>query len=147
NVNTTGLTAIPGRDYSIPATITFAPGETNKALVVVVTNRISVKPIQDFEVDIYSSEGLPILNGSAMGTIVTAAPGKLDHFTWNLITSPKTNGLPFNITISARDYNEALATNFNAAATLNGFYVGGFRTNVLLGSVDTGNPNSMGSST
>ena len=133
------------RDYFLLTnTVTFAAGETNKDFVVVVTNHTTVKPSQDFEVDIYGiSDGAYLINGSAIGTINTAPPGRLDHFTWNFISSPKSNGLPFNATVSARDFSEGLATNFTGPASLAAYSVNAYLTNSIWGTTNSPDLNSF----
>jgi hypothetical protein len=71
---------------------------------------------------------------------VTPAPGTvLDHFVWNALSSPQTSGVPFAVTITAKDSSNITVTNFTGSVALTG-------TDALSGSM-LGSPlhNSSGS--
>ena len=49
---------------------------------------------------------------------VVPASGVIDHFVWSAIPSPRTNGVPFGVTISAQDFYNTTASNFTGTASL-----------------------------
>ncbi len=123
------LDYLPTNNY-----LTFAPGQTNLSVSVLVTSHISAKPSQSFSMNTSSVSYAKILRGTGTGTIITALPGQLDHFSWGAISSPQSNGIPFTATVYARDFFDGPATNFSGAAALTAFSVNSYRTNTFLGS-------------
>lgn len=130
--NTYEASAIENLDF-VPAAdvLTFAPGQTNLSIQVAVTNHATVKPAQTLKVTLWNQDYAKLDRSEAVGTIVTALPGRLDHFGWDNLPSPQSNGLPFNVTVTARDFFENLATNFSGTVALSAFSVGSYRTNAF----------------
>jgi hypothetical protein len=64
--------------------------------------------------------GLSITMASATGSNMTFTVGALpvDHFEWAAIASPRTNGVPFPVTLTAKDSLGATTTNFAGAVSL-----------------------------
>jgi uncharacterized repeat protein (TIGR01451 family) len=127
--------------------LTFAPGQTNLSVRVLVTDHTSVKPSQFFNMVITWASDVKISRDTGVGTILTALPGQLDHFSWDAISSPQSNGLPFTATVRARDFFEGLATNFSGATALSSFVVNSYRTNNFLGSIGESYPIWVGPAT
>ena len=127
-------TAIGDNDYvPVSTSLTLAPGQTNLAVMVVVTNHATAKPSQFFYVYLYSASNAKIDRDTGSGTIVTALPGQVDHFDWDPISSPQISGRSFAVTVRARDFFGGLADGFNGAAALGGFFVVTYRTNTFFG--------------
>jgi uncharacterized repeat protein (TIGR01451 family) len=117
--STSNGSAIGYSDYTpVNGYVTFLPGQTNLSINVPVMNHASVKPSQAFYMTISSPGYAKISRATGTGTIITVLPGQLDHFDWSTITSPQSNGVPFPVTVSARDYFENLTTNFSGAVGL-----------------------------
>jgi len=130
--NTREASAIENLDF-LPAAdvLTFAPGQTNLSIQVPVTNHVTVKPAQTFNVTLWNQDYAKLDRSEAVGTIVTALPGRLDHFSWESVPSPQSNGYPFNVAVTARDFFGNVATNFNGVVTLRAFSVDNYRTNAF----------------
>jgi uncharacterized repeat protein (TIGR01451 family) len=118
-------TAIGGTDYlSVNNYLTFNPGQTNQTVSVVVNNHVTAKPSQTFYLNLSSAVNAKIGRNQALGTIVTALPGQLDHLAWSDIASPQSNSVPFGVTISAQDYYNTTVSNFTGPVALSGASVG-----------------------
>jgi uncharacterized repeat protein (TIGR01451 family) len=117
---TSNGTATASSDY-VPVystQLTFLAGETNKTITIVVNNHATVRPAQSFYVALASPFNAKITRGMGLGTITTARPGHADHFVWSAISSPKSVGGPFAVTLTAQDYWNSPATNFNGRVNL-----------------------------
>ena len=65
--------------------------------------------------------GSPVgIAASASSSVITYAPGPLDHFVISAIASPQTAGTPFPITITAQDVNNNTVTSYNSPVTFGG---------------------------
>ena len=129
-------TAIGGTDY-LPTNVflTFNPGQTNQTISVTVNSHVTVKPSQTFYLNLYGVANAKIARSQALGTIVTALPGQIDHLAWSGISSPQSNGVPFGVTVSAQDYFNTTVSNFTGPVALSGSYIGAFRTNTFFGNI------------
>ena len=136
NYATANGTAIAGKDY-VPTNglITFAPGVTNQTIAVAVIGNTIVEPNKTFFVNLSNPINGTVARSQATGTIINddGLPGQIDHFNWSAITSPQFIGQPFNVTITALDYSNNIATNFNGAVSLSASVGGGVATNMILG--------------
>ena len=57
--------------------------------------------------------------GMVTSSVATLAVlSALDHFSWSVISSPQITGVPFPITIAARDLSNGFETNFSGVVTL-----------------------------
>ena len=120
---TSNGTATASSDY-VPlysTQLTFLPGETNKTVTVVVNDHTTVRPAQTFYVALESPYNGKIARGIGLGTIITAQPGRGDHFIWSAISSPQAVGGPFAVTITAQDYWNNTATNFTGSVGFSGW--------------------------
>ena len=134
--DTSDGTAIGGTDYVATNNyLTFNPGQTNQTVSVVVKSHVTVKPSQTFYLNLYSVANAKLARSQALGTIVTALPGQIDHLTWSGIASPQSIGVPFAVTISAQDYLNTTASNFTGPVALGGSYIGAYRTNTFFGNI------------
>ena len=71
--------------------------------------------------------------GQSLPFNVAQTPGQITHFVWNTIPSPQSNGVPFAVTMTAKDYLNGTASNFTGTVALTGSGVLAFRTNNILG--------------
>jgi hypothetical protein len=76
-----------------------------------------------------------LVRSQALGTIVTVAPGQIDHLAWSGISSPQSNGVPIGVTVSAQDYFNSTVSNFTGPVALSGSYIGAYRTNTFFGNI------------
>ena len=130
-------TALGGTDY-VPISynyLTFNPGQTNQTVSVVINSHVTAKPSQTFYLNFNNVANAKLARSRALGTIVTAPPGRLDHLAWSGIASPQSNGVPFGVTISAQDYYNTTVSNFAGPVALSGSCLGAFRTNMIIGNV------------
>lgn len=131
---TTPGSALADVDYrSTNNVLTFPPGQTNALVRVVVTNHVTVKPQQTFDLLLGQPNNVKLETASARGTIITALPGWLDHFSWEPLVNSPSNGLPFAVTVTARDFFEGVATNFNGTTALRCVVFNSYRTNFIFG--------------
>src|SRR5205814_2206302 len=88
-----------------------------------------------FVVNLLSPANAVLGRSQAVGTIINddGLPGVLDHYVWNAISSPHTAGVPFGVTVTAKDFLNGTATNFNGVVPLSASAVGGQITNTILG--------------
>ena len=129
-------TAIGGTDY-VPtnAYLTFNPGQTNQTVSVVVNSHVTAKPSQTFYLNLYGVANAKLVRTQALGTIVTVAPGQIDHLAWSSIASPQSNGIPFGVTVSAQDFYNTTVSNFTGPVALSGSSIGAYRTNTFFGNI------------
>jgi uncharacterized repeat protein (TIGR01451 family) len=140
-------TPVPYLDYMpTNSTLTFALGQTNLSVRVLVTSHTTVKPNQVFYMVISSANYAKIVRDKGVGNIITAQPGHLDHFTWDTISSPQSNGLPFAASVRAKDFFEGDAS-FTGATGLSAFAVTSYRTNNFFDTIDGNDGVGIGSVT
>jgi uncharacterized repeat protein (TIGR01451 family) len=132
------LNATAGIDY-IPTNgvLTFAPGETNQTIVVMVLGDTEIEPGENFQVILSNPTNALLAGPVARGRILNddGLPGRVDHFVWEPITSPQYVNQPFAVTVTALDVSNALVTNFTGRVALAGDQGRGARTNAILGNV------------
>jgi uncharacterized repeat protein (TIGR01451 family) len=82
------------------------------------TATLSIPSVQASDAGSYT-----VVVTNAFGS-VTSAPAILavtvDHFAWGTVASPQFAGVPFPVTIQARDGSDALAVNFTGVVSLSG---------------------------
>lgn len=70
-----GTTATPGSDYdAVSGRLTFAPGETAKAILVPVHGDQAVELDETFQIRLHNPKGAKISDGSALVTIQDSSP-------------------------------------------------------------------------
>ncbi len=89
---------------------------------------------ETFQVNFFGVSNAKIARATGTGMIIKhdGLPGQVDHFAWGPIPSPQLLGQPFPVTITAQDYSNGTASNFNGTVTLSGAAGGGI-TNSILG--------------
>ncbi|HXG46642.1 MAG TPA: Calx-beta domain-containing protein, partial [Methylomirabilota bacterium] len=111
--------ATAGSDYE-PAsgTLVFAPGTTQQVVTVTVHGDRFFEPVEEFALTFSEPTNVTLEDGEGVGTIVDDDAGALDRFSWNFIPSPQRLGRPFPVTITARDAQANVVSNFDGAVDL-----------------------------
>jgi uncharacterized repeat protein (TIGR01451 family) len=121
NYATADGTAVAGKDYvSVSNVLTFASGTTNKTVTVAVIGNTIPEPNKTFFVNLSNPTNGVLGRSQAVGTIINddGLPGQVDHFSWSAISSPQVVTQAFAATITALDYSNNVATNFNSRVNL-----------------------------
>src|SRR5439155_12749489 len=71
-----------------------------------------------FYLNLNSSYNVKLSRNRGLATILTAFPGQADHFGWDAISSPQSNGIPFGVAITAQDYWNSTVSNFSSTVAL-----------------------------
>ena len=126
---TADLSAAAGSDYQATSgTLTFAPGETRKALTVRVNGDRSGEPNETFVVNLSSPTNAVIADGQGVGTIRDDEP----HISISDVTQKEGNGkkttfFTFTVTLSTA-YDQPVTVSYRTsdgtATTGDGDYVG-----------------------
>jgi len=133
NYATSDGSAIAGSDYvATNGVLTFPPGATNGTISVAVIGDILVETNETFFVNLSNPVNGVLGRAQAVGTIINddGLPGNVDHFVWSAIASPQFAGQPFGVTLTALDYSNNVATNFNGVVSLNGVATNQVGTNM-----------------
>lgn len=69
--------------------------------------------------------------------------GSLHHFTWDTITSPKTAGSPFSVTITAQDIANNTATSFVGSATLSANRLAPIASSIVITELNPNTPDEV----
>jgi uncharacterized repeat protein (TIGR01451 family) len=107
-------TAVSPDDYThTSATVIFPAGTTNATFSVPVRGNTVNEPDETFFVNITAPVNASIARAQAVGTIINddAVPGRLDHFAWDAIPTPRYKDWPFPVILRALDYLGNRATN------------------------------------
>jgi uncharacterized repeat protein (TIGR01451 family) len=98
--------------------VTFPAGTTNATFAVPIRGNTVNEPDETFTVALSLVSNATIGRTPATGTIINddAVAGRLDHFVWDAIASPRYMGWPFPVTLRGVDYLGSPATNINIAA-------------------------------
>jgi uncharacterized repeat protein (TIGR01451 family) len=116
NYATSDGSATAGSDYvATNGTLTFPSGITNGTISVAVIGDVLVETNETFLVNLSNPVNGTLGRTPATGTIINddGFPGNADHFIWSAIASPQFVNQPFNVTITALDASNNVATNFN----------------------------------
>ena len=111
---TTAPNTATTNDYThTVTTVTFPTGTTNATYAVPVRGNTVSEPDETFFVNLTLPVNATIARTQAVGTIVNddAVPGRLDHFAWDAIPSPRYKDWPFPVILRAVDYLGNPATN------------------------------------
>lgn len=125
----TGTNTASANDFvSTVATVVFSAGTTNAAFSVPVIGNTVNEPDETFFVNLTLPGNATIARAQAVATILNddAVPGRLDHFLWDAIPSPRYKGWPFAVTLRALDYVGNPATNGVTKATVTARTENGF---------------------
>ena len=133
NYATGNGTAVVNSNYlAASGVLIFAPGVTNQSISVAVIGNRTVEPNKTLFVNLSNPTNCTLGRTQGVGTIINddGIPGQADHFVWNLISSPQMVGQPFPITITAFDYYNQVATNFNGSVLLTSLLTNNMGTNM-----------------
>lgn len=129
-------TAVALSDY-LPTNgvVTFPPGVTNRTLTVKILGDTALEPDETFSLVLADATNLTLVVPRASGTITNddRLPGHVDHFEWAPIPGPQLDHVPFAVTVTARDFANAVVTNFTGPARLSATAGGGPFSGTLLG--------------
>ncbi|MDB6018342.1 MAG: hypothetical protein JWR19_2831 [Pedosphaera sp.] len=142
NYETVDRGAWAGSDYvSTNGVLTFAPGITNQSITVGVIGDLTIETNETFSAIIYNPNHAVMGRSTGVGTIINddGLPGLVDHFTWDPIGSPQLVGVPFNVTLTAKDVLEATVTNFSGSVALTNLAGSGVANTILGNLVPTVN--------
>jgi uncharacterized repeat protein (TIGR01451 family) len=121
NYATADGTATAGLNYvATSGHLVFNPLVTNLSVTVTVSNDMIHAGPETFSLDLSNPTNAALANGgTANATILNTdpAPG-LDHFDFSAIASPQQGSVPFAVTITARDINDALVTAYSSYLSL-----------------------------
>jgi len=112
--STSDGTALASNDYvATTAMVTFAAGSTNQMFNVPVVGDANNESNQTFSVTLTNPFNCTISRAVATGTIMNddAAPGRLHHFAWDAIPTPRYKDWPWAVTLRALDHLNNPATN------------------------------------
>ncbi len=110
-----------GSDYvATNGAVAFAPGVTNQTIAVLVNGGIVAGPNKVFYMRLSNPTNAVIVRKQAVGTIINdnGLPGQVYEFAWSAISSPKTSGTAFLVTITAQDLNDNVAESFSGTVAL-----------------------------
>ena len=119
--STVNGTAVAGSDYvATNGAVAFAPGVTNQTIAVLVNGGIVAGPNKVFYMRLSNPTNAVIVRKQAVGTIINdnGLPGQVYEFAWSAISSPKTSGTAFLVTITAQDLNDNVAESFSGTVAL-----------------------------
>jgi uncharacterized repeat protein (TIGR01451 family) len=110
------------------ATVTFPAALTNATFTVPVLGDTVYEPTETFFVNLSLPSNATIARAQAVGTIIDddAVPGRLDHFVWDAIPSPRYKSWLFPVTLRAVDYLGNPASNGVSSAIVTAQTVNGF---------------------
>ncbi|MCG3150312.1 MAG: hypothetical protein PCFJNLEI_03795 [Verrucomicrobiae bacterium] len=107
-----GLVSGDTSELVVPASVTIAAGQTSVVFNVVI--------VDDAELD--GTQPAPVTASAAGFTDGNATVNVLDsdahHFTWLGIASPQTSGVPFTVSVTARDVADLIMSNFPGPVSL-----------------------------
>ena len=123
NYSAANGTADFGDYFRPPGLLTFFPGTTNRTVTVFVVGDALIESNETFFVNISNPTNVVISRGQAVATILDddGQPGKLDHFTWDTISSPQAVNKPFAVRISACNVQGVVLADFTNTVAIEGF--------------------------
>lgn len=133
NYTTSSGTAVVNSNYlAASGVLSFAPGATNQSIPVTVIGNRTVEPNKTLFVNLSNPTNGALGRTQGMGTIVNddGISGEADHFVWNPIPSLQMVGQAFPITITALDFYNQVATNFNGTVFFRSVLTNAIGTNM-----------------
>ncbi|MFZ4766044.1 MAG: S8 family serine peptidase, partial [Roseimicrobium sp.] len=97
---------------TVPATVTIPAGSTSATFTLTAPNNTLTDGSAIVNVAV-SAAGFTGANANT-----TVLDNDLHHFVWNAIGTTQTRGVPFSVTITAKDVNEVTIASFTSTATL-----------------------------
>jgi len=113
-------TAVASQDYfSVSNYVYLFPGESSLTVQsLFIRGNTTFEPDENFRILLGTTIGATLARTQAVVTIIDddAVPGRLDHFLFAPISSPRIANRPFQISVRAVDAFGAAVTNFTASA-------------------------------
>jgi hypothetical protein len=127
-------TAKAGQDYvATNGALAFPLNATNLTLYLSVLGNTRGEPAKTFFINLFNPVNTTLLRTQAVVTILNDdSLGALDHFEWSGVPSNALLNTPFPVTVTARDFNGNVVSNFSGRVSLNGIGGGGIQ-NLTLG--------------
>ncbi len=107
---------------TVPATVTIPAGSTSATFTLTAPNNT----LTDGSAIVNVAVGASGFTGANANT--TVLDNDLHHFVWNAIGTTQTRGVPFSVTITAKDVNEVTIASYTSPATLSAAGTGGALT-------------------
>jgi uncharacterized repeat protein (TIGR03803 family) len=107
---------------TVPATVTIPAGSTSATFTLTAPNNTLTDGSAIVNVAV-SAAGFTGTNANT-----TVLDNDLHHFVWNTIAATQTRGVPFSVTITAKDVNEVTIASYTSPATLSAAGTGGALT-------------------
>ncbi len=133
--NTADGAARAGIDYVYTNGIAaFPPGESALTLPVLVVADTVPKTDRAFFLRLTGPAGATLGSVESRITILNddGAAGLANRFSWSLVSSPQTRGQPFQVTLTARDAQGNVASNFNTPVALRAIAPGSLLSSTIL---------------
>ncbi len=109
-------------DYlSQMGTVTFLPGVTNQTIQIPVVGDFTYEDNEVFSVVLSSASSVTLADNVGLGLILDDDAAELDQFEISTVPSPRYAGVPFPLTIVARDGLGRVKTDFTGTLRLSGF--------------------------
>lgn len=115
-----GTATAPADYQSVFGRLKFAPGETNQIIRVPITGDDRFEPRESFELRFSELVGLNFNDSPPRAFIEDDDDRVLDHFTWSEVPSPQFAGVPFAVSLGARDGLDRPASDFNGRVAISG---------------------------
>lgn len=110
------------QDYlTTSGSITLPPGVTSTSIVVTVRGDQLSETNETFLVQVSDVTGATLARGQAIGTIIDDDAGAVDRLVWDTIPAVQQYGVPFPVTITARDALGNVAPAFAGPVSLAGW--------------------------
>lgn len=124
-------------------TLTFAPGQTNQLVEVLINGDSSIEPNELFFLNLSQGSGLNLPAAGTpppSGTILNddGLISQVAQFSWETPTTAVTAGAPFTASLRALDYQGTVVSNFNSVVSLQAFAGNGRPSGVVFTEVFTG---------
>jgi uncharacterized repeat protein (TIGR01451 family) len=116
---TVNHTALATKDYMPKiGVVMFPPGVTNQSITITVDGDTIYETNEIFVVVLSNPSNALIADGEGMGTIRDNGFVELDHFSWSQIPSPQYAGVPFTVTLTAKDGHNNPFPDFSESVAL-----------------------------
>ena len=89
-------------------TVIFSPGVTNQTVTITVNGDTIYESNETFVVTLINVMNALLGDTEALGTIQDNGFVELDHFSLSPVPSPQYAGVPFAVTVTARDRSDNL---------------------------------------
>ncbi|HEY1050366.1 MAG TPA: S8 family serine peptidase, partial [Prosthecobacter sp.] len=98
---------------TVPASVTIPAGSTSTTFMLTTVNNTLTDGSATVRVSAAAASGF-----TGASSTMTVLDNDLHHFTWNAVGATQTRGVPFSVTLTAKDVNEVTITSHTAVAAL-----------------------------